>query len=128
MLRSVFIGILALIIWACSPVKDATKTSATLSQKDQDSTEYGIVIIDPGFDQWYLANYSPAQDRSNDYYRTQNNMAIRNWNDYYHTGKHGNVINSDIDYQPEVDYGIDINRKLYWYFRYIKSEYRIYLF
>ncbi len=128
MSRSVLIGILALMVWACSPVKTASKSSAILTQKEQDSTEYGIVIIDPGFDQWYQLNYSPAQDRANDYYRTQNNIAVRNWNDYYRTGKHGNVIDSYIDYRPEVDYGIDVNRRLFWYFRYIKSEYLIHLF
>ncbi len=128
MLRSFFIGILALVIWACSPVKNASKTSAHLTQKDQDTTEYDIVIIDPGFDQWYMANFSPAQDRTNDYYRTRNIVAVGNWNDYYRMGKHGNVIDSYIDYRPDVDYGIEVNRKLYWYFRYIKNKYRIYLF
>ena len=128
MSRSFFIGILALMVWACSPVKTASKSSAILTQKEQDTTEYGIVIIDPGFDQWYLLNYSPAQDRSNDYYRTQNIIAVRNWNDYYRTGKYSRIIDSEIDYLPDVDYGIEVNRKLFWYFRYIKSEYRIYLF
>jgi Family of unknown function (DUF6146) len=128
MSRSFFIGILALMVWACSPVKTASKSSAILTQKEKDTTEYGIVIIDPGFDQWYLLNYSPAQDRSNDYYRTQNIIAVRNWNDYYRTGKYSRIIDSEIDYLPDVDYGIDVNRKLFWYFRYIKSEYRIYLF
>jgi hypothetical protein len=128
MSRSFFIGLLALTVWACSPVKTASKSSAILTQKEQDTTEYGIVIIDPGFDQWYLLNYSPAQDRSNDYYRTQNIIAVRNWNDYYRTGKYSRIIDSEIDYLSYMDYGIDVNRKLFWYFRYIKSEYRIYLF
>lgn len=128
MSRSISIGILVLVIWACSPVKHSSKTSAILTQKDQDTTEYGIVIIDSGFDQWYLTNYSPAQDRSNDYYRTQNIVAVGNWNDYYRTGKYSRIIDSSIDCRPDVEYGIDVNRRLYWYFRYIKSKYRIYLF
>lgn len=55
-------------------------------------------------------------------------MAVENRNYYYRTGKYGKIIVSDIDYRPGVDYGIDVNHKLYWYFSYIKSEYRIYLF
>lgn len=128
MSRSIFFGILALLIWACSPVKNATKTSPTLSKDDQDSTEYGIVIIDPGFDQWYLVNYNEAQDRTNDYYRSKNNVAVSNWNLYYRTGRYGKVVNSDIDYRPDIDYGIDVNRRLYWYFEYINREYGLNLF
>jgi hypothetical protein len=128
MSRSFIIGILALMIWACSPLKNATKTSATLTQNGQDSTEYSIVIIDPGFDHWYLLNYSPAKDRTNDYYRTKNIVAVENWNYYYRTGKYSNVFDSEIDYRPEVDYGIEVNRKLFWYFDYVTQSYRIYLF
>jgi hypothetical protein len=128
MSRSIFIGMLALLIWSCSPVKNAAKTSAALTKNNQDSTEYGIVIIDPGFDQWYLANYSQALDRTNDYYRSKNNVAVSNWNFYYRTGRYGKIVNSDIDYRPNIDYGIDVNRRLYWYFEYIESEFRVNLF
>jgi hypothetical protein len=116
------------MVWACSPVKEALKTSAILTQDNLDSTEYDIVIIDPGFDRWYVLNYSPAQDHSNDYYRTKNLIAVGNWNDYYRSGRYINVIDSYIDYRLDVDYGIEVNRKLFWYFKYIKSNYRVRLF
>ena len=123
-----FIGMIALLIWGCSPVKEVSKTSATLNQTGQDSTEYEILIIDPNFDQWYLLNYSPAKDYSKEYYRGKNIVAIANWNDYYLRGKYGRVIDAAIDYRPNVDYGIEVDRKLYWYFRYVVSEYKIRLF
>lgn len=122
-------GMMALLmIWACSPVKEASTTSAALARDSLDSTVYDIVIIDPHFDQWYSLNYGPAQDRSNEYYRAKNHTAAIRWNDYYRSGKHSNVIESYLDYRPEVDYGIEVNRKLYWYFKYIRSNYRINLF
>jgi len=128
MSRSSLIGILALMVWACSPVKEALKTSAILAQDSLDSTEYHILIIDPWFDQWYLFNYSPALDHSNDYYRTKNLIAVGNWNDHCRSGRYINVIDSYIDYRPDVDYGIEVNRKLFWYFKYIMSNYKIRLF
>lgn len=115
------------MVWACSPVKNAAKP-ATLTRNEQDTTGYGIVIMDPGFDQWYLANFSEAQDRTNDYYRSRNLVAVQNWNNYFRTGRYGKIIVSDIDYQPGVDYGIDVNRKLYWYFEYITREFGLNLF
>jgi hypothetical protein len=123
-----FIGIMIMLVWACSPAKDATKTSATLTQNSQDSTGYDILIIDPLFEQWYLINYSQAKDYSNEYYRSKNQIAVANWNDYYRTGQFPQVIDSYINYQPGIDYGIEVNRKLYWYFKYVKNNYRIRLF
>lgn len=125
---SFFISIMALTVWACSPVKEASRTSAALTRDSRDSTEYEVVIIDIGFDQWYLTNYSEAKDRSNEYYRYKNQVAIANWNDYYHLGRYDRVIESYIDYRPNIDYGIEVNRKLFWYFKYVKSKYGINLF
>ena len=123
-----FIGMIALLILGCSSAKKVSKTSATLTQTSQDSTEYEIQIIDPQFDQWYVINYSPAKDHSKEYYRGQNLVGMTNWNLYYNAGKYSRIIESIIDYRPDIDYGIEVDRKLYWYFKYIQSECGIPLF
>jgi hypothetical protein len=122
------IGIMILLVWACSPVKEASKTSARLAQNSEDTTKYEIQIIDIHFDQWYLLNFDPSKDHSNDYYRNKNLIAVANWNDYYRTNRYSQVIDSYIDYWSNIDYGIEVNRKLYWYFKYIKESYKIRLF
>jgi hypothetical protein len=96
------IGIIALLIWACSPARQASKTSATLKQASQDSTEYEIIILDILFDNWYLLNYSPAKDYTKEYYQTRNLVGVTNWNYYYRSGRYTRVIESQIDYQPNV--------------------------
>jgi hypothetical protein len=123
-----FIGIIALMVWACSPVKEVSKTSATLTKNSKDTTEYEVIIVDIGFDTWYLTNYSESKDRSNEYYRYKDMVAVMNWNNYYHLGRYDRVIDSYIDYRPDIDYGIELNRKLFWYFKYVKTEYGINLF
>lgn len=122
------IGFMILLVWACSTVKENVKTSASLTQSSQDSTEYEIYIDDLHFDQWYLLNYSEAKDHANDYYRGKNLVAVSNWNDYYHKGRNSAIIDSYINYEPAIDYGIEVNRKLYWYFKYIKDNYGINFF
>ena len=126
--RFFYIGILIIVVCSCSTVKEGSKPSAKLTQSGNDSTEYELIIIDPRFDTWYALNYSPAKDRFNEYYRSKNLVAVINWNDYYRNGRYGKVIDSYIDYQPSVDYGIEVNRKLYWYFQYIVESYEIHLF
>ena len=122
-----------LIAWSCSPSKKtgaAGRQLAIISDSTikSDSTEYEIIIIDPEFEHWYLTQYSPAKDHSNEYYRNKNQVAVINWNDYYTRTRYHNVIESYIYYDYSVDYGIDVNRKLYWYFKYIEENYKIRLF
>jgi len=122
------IGMIALLICSCSSVKKTSKTSATLTKAVQDSTEYVIQITDPQFDLWYHQNYSPVTDYSKEYYRGQNLVGVVNWNNYYIEGKYCWIIESTIDYRPEIDYSIDLERTLYWYFKYISINYNIRLF
>jgi len=91
----------------------------------KDSTEYEITIIDPDFEQWYLLNYSPAKDYSNEYYHSKNQFGVTSWNEYFMNGKYHRVIENTITYDYNTDYGIEVNRKLYWYFRFIEEKYRI---
>ena len=93
-----------------------------------DSTEYEITIIDNEFDLWYQLNYSPAKDYSNEYYRSKNQIGVINWNDYYNRNRHSRVIENYLYYDSSVDYGLEVNRKLFWYFKFIEENYRIRLF
>ena len=122
------IATVAFLIWACSPAKQVSKTSASLVLDTHDSTEYELVITDLYFENWYNLNYSPAKDHTNEYYRSKNQVAVINWNDYYRQGLYDRVIETPIDYRNELDYGIEVNRKLYWYFKYITEAYKIRLF
>jgi hypothetical protein len=123
-----YLAFLAFLAWACSPVKNTAKTSATLAPISQDTTEYEVYINDIHFDQWFELNYSEAKDRTNEFYHSKNLVAAANWNDYYHSGRESMVIDSYINYEPQIDYGIEVNRKLYWYFKYVQDNYKIRLF
>jgi hypothetical protein len=128
MKRTFFFGITVLLLWACSTSKDTAKTSVTVARNDKDTSEYEILIIDPEFDQWYYRNYSESKDRPKEYYHGRNIQAVSRWNEYYTTGKYRNVVESILNYYPEIDYGIEVNRKLYWYFEYVESYYHVPMF
>jgi hypothetical protein len=116
-----------LLAWSCSP-SQKTGLSGKHTSIVIDSTEYEITIIDNEFDLWYQLNYSLAKDHSNEYYRSKNQTGVINWNDYYNRHKHNRVIENYLYYDNSIDYGIDVNRKLFWYFKFIEDEYRIKLF
>lgn len=113
-----------LLACSCSP-SQKTGSSDRHSTIKSDSTEYEITIIDPEFDNWYLMNFSAGKDYSNEFYRSKNQTAVITWNDYYTRNRYHRVIENYIFYNNSVDYGIEVNRKLYWYFKYIEDTFRI---
>jgi len=117
-------ALLLILAWSCSP---SQKTGATERHPiiKSDSTEYEIIIIDPEFDHWYLINFSPAKDYSNPYYRSKNQAAVIAWNDYYTRNRYHRVIEDYIYYDNSVDYGMEVNRKLYWYFKFVEDTFKI---
>ena len=121
LLFSIFV---LLVAWSCSPSQKVISSGKKPIIKI-DSTEHEIIIIDPEFDHWYLMNYSQTKDRSNEYYRSKNQVGVNNWNDYFIRNLYPNVIDSSIVYDFSVDYGIDVNRTLYWYFKYTEDKFRI---
>lgn len=128
-MKMIITGLLiALVAWACSPSKNAVTTSAVVNKSSEDSTIYELIIENVHFDHWYLIRYSPAKDHSEEYYRQKNIIAVSNWNEFYRQGRFRNVINSYIDYWPNISYGMELNRKLFWYFTFVKEEYKIKLF
>lgn len=122
MKKLLIFGMLVFAGWACTQQKKITQTQSDATSISIDSTEYQIIIIDPEFERWFLMRYSPALDRSNEYYRSLNSLGVNNWNDYFNRGKYSRVIGSYIHYNPTLDYGMDVNRKLYWYFKYIEEN------
>lgn len=119
----IFLSLLVIAASSCNPQKQLTASKETAVQTD--STEYEIHIIDPEFDKWYLMNFSPGLDRSNEYYRSMNQLGVSNWNNYFTRGKYSMAIGSYINYSHGNDYGLEVNRRLYWYFKYVEDVYRI---
>jgi len=113
-----------MLAWSCTPTQK-TSTSKRQSSIKSDSVTYEITIIDPEFDHWFLLNYSPAKDHSNEYYRSKNQTGVSNWNNFFNRGKYQRVIEDYIYYEYSVDYGMEVNRKLYWYFKYVEETFKI---
>lgn len=103
----------------------AQETSDTLVfDLKNDSTEYQLIIIDIGFDSW-LATQKPISFYTNEYCRAWNIRYVSEWNYLYNTGRYPDYVESYVDYRPEIDYGIELNYKLYSYFQFFEEKYKI---
>ena len=124
MKKLVFILCVGLALASCKfsekIVSDGSKETIST-----DSLSYEIVIMDVYFDQWYVRNFSPALDRDNSFYQMKNLVGVTNWNDYFRRARYPKLINSHLFYDPTIDYGLEVNRKLYWYFKYYEENFQI---
>jgi hypothetical protein len=85
-----------------------------------DSLVRELIIIDPGFDSW-LITQPPMDFYSKDYYRQWNIRYVTEWNRRYMSGRNRGMYESYIDYDPNFDYGLVINYRLFNYFRYFEE-------
>ncbi|GJM27827.1 MAG: hypothetical protein DHS20C17_04620 [Cyclobacteriaceae bacterium] len=92
-----------------------------LSQKEE-GEEYELIVMDPGFENWFQTTWNIGKDRSVNYYSHWNNMYVSAWN-YKATHPHySQFFDTMINYQPTIDYGIELERKLYYYFRWVDTK------
>ncbi len=95
-----------------------------LTQKEE-GEEYELIVMDPGFETWFLTTWNPAKDRSVNYYSHWNNIYVSAWN-YKASQPHtSQFFDTMINYEPTIDYGMELERKLYYYFRYVDTKKRV---
>ncbi len=89
-----------------------------------DSLEYELTIIDPGFETWLVTQPS-KEFHSQLFYEQRNHQYVTEWNQRYLSGRGRGSYDSYIDYQYGTEYGLDLNYKLYYYFRYFEQTNRV---
>lgn len=129
MKRLIFI-IIALFLFTLPQIygqkgeKNAGRSKVDTIKLVNDSLEYELIIIDPGFEGW-LASKPSVNYLSNTYYRSRNNLYVIEWNHRYLSPlTYGSKYENYIDYDSRIDYGVELNYKLYYYFRYFEEKNR----
>lgn len=122
----ILIAAVSLMI-ACSGPKGTVKIEPSGSKIAQngsviknDSLEYELVVLDPGFESWYLLQDSPANYRSQQYYEGWNFQYVTAWNSLATLPGRRSFFQTIIGYEPNVDYGFKLNHKLFYYFQYVE--------
>lgn len=90
-----------------------------------DSLEYEIIIIEPGFNTWLVGNARPEGFYSQTLLESRNIIYVNEWNRRAAnpTQFNSNLYQMQIDYQQGIDYGYEVNYKLYNYFIYFQLTY-----
>ncbi|MEL4308491.1 DUF6146 family protein [Joostella sp. CR20] len=103
---------------------DNKGTQDTVRIADEE-TEYEIIIIDPGFYSWLNSIAQPEGYYSQEFLESRNNIYVINWNQRVLNPQryNPNLYEMQIDYSPKIDYGYEVNYKLYNYFLYFQRKY-----
>jgi hypothetical protein len=105
---------------ACSGPKGMVKIEPNGNETQEDSVEYELIVSDPGFETWYLLQNSPARYRSQEYYENWNHQYVSAWNYLATQPRKRSFFEPIIGYEPGVDYGFELNHKLFYYFQYVE--------
>lgn len=123
---SVFIG--------CKSSEKALGTKDTIEQNPSvndtvriasDKVEYEIIIIEPGFNSWLQSRARPEGYYSQEFLENRNVVYVNEWNNRVLNPSRysANLYEMQIDYNPSIDYGYEVNYKLYYYFIYFQMTY-----
>lgn len=90
-----------------------------------DELEYDIIIIEPGFNAWLASIARPEGYYSQPFMEARNRIFVQEWNSrvLQPLRYDSNMYQLQIDYLPNVDYGYEVNYKLYNYFIYFQLTY-----
>ncbi len=133
-MKNVFLILLVCFgIYSCKTPDRVTSTTPEVNAKAQDTVriandklEYEIIIIEPGFNFWLESRAKPEGYYSQQFLENRNRIYVTEWNNrVLNPSRYNpNLYEMQIDYQPHIDYGYEVNYKLYNYFIYFQIQYK----
>jgi hypothetical protein len=124
--------ITSLLIGCNSPQNaiNSTNDPVNLTQQDtvriaNDAIEYEIIIIEPGFNFWLASTARPEGYYTQSFMEGRNRQYVTEWNIRVMQPQRysPNLYELPINYDYGVDYGYEVNYKLYNYFIYFQLTY-----
>lgn len=123
-----FIFVLSFFALNCtsqnSMAKNNTQKSEIKPEKNEDG-EWDLDVLDTDYNYFLNAVARPMSMYTESYLKSRNQFLVNEWNAYYMSGRHRNIIESSIDYTPNEKYGLKFEYKLYQVFVYVQWKYKL---
>lgn len=122
--------VLGILVYSCSTTKnrDLSSNSDVVSTTDtvriaNDSLEYEILIIEPGFNAW-LVTQRPRGYYSEQFLENRNWQYVLEYNQRVIQPQrfNPNIYQQQINYEPHTQYGYEVNYLLYNYFLFLEQR------
>ncbi|TVQ09536.1 MAG: hypothetical protein EA361_15350 [Bacteroidetes bacterium] len=107
--------------------RDETVEVSVNAVEESDTTVHELLIFDSDFDRWFARNSRPISFYDHQYLKRWNATLTREWN----TISAPSTIRdcrpvSYLDYDSGIDYGKELDYKLFYYFRYMHQRCRLF--
>lgn len=121
--------LLLILIMSCSsyPTKNKTQIKEEPVVIANEKLEYEVIIIDQGFTSFLNTQARTREYYSNTYLRNKNRRYVLVWNSRARNPQRfsSSIYENIIDYNPSIDYGLEVNYKLFWYFKFAEQKYKM---
>lgn len=124
-MRTVLILFMGFLASCAGQMKLASVAIDDPENNETDSVEYELIVFDPGFESWYLSHSKPDWYYSQTYYEMWNRQYVTAWNNKTMTPRYSRFFETTIDYNPFVDYGLELNHRLFYYFMFVENKLKI---
>lgn len=124
--KIIFLLSLMVITIGCTAQNTAAKQDKethTIQAQKNDDGEYDLEVLDGQFSYFLNAIARPISMYTESTLKSRNQILVSEWNSYYVSGRYKNIIESSIDYDPSIDYGLKYEYKLYQVFAFVKWKY-----
>lgn len=97
--------------------------SAVLIVTNKTETVYDLIVTEPGFDS-FLAQQENEGTYSLEFLKSRNQHYVKRWNQKVGIGN-PDIFDMRIDYSSNTEYDLELEYKLYQFFRFIEHKYKL---
>ena len=103
----------------------AVKITSDTIRIVNDSLEYEVIIIDPGFSSWLASRSYPRGYHTQSYMENKNYFYITEWNSRVLQPQryNPNLYEMTINYDQNINYGYEVNYLIYNYMIYFQNTF-----
>jgi hypothetical protein len=90
-----------------------------------DELQYEVIIIDPGFSIWLETRAHPRSYHTQSFLENKNQLYVTEWNNRVLQPQRydPNLYEMTINYDPNIDYGYEVNYLIYNYMIYFQNTF-----
>ncbi|MBL4643596.1 MAG: hypothetical protein JKY44_08405 [Flavobacteriaceae bacterium] len=131
LLKPIFYLLSITLFIACGSYSNTTSKTTIIKEDPviiaNKALEYEIIIIDLGFTSYLNSIARPMSYHSQTYLQNKNRIYVTVWNSRAQNPQRYNssIYENVIEYETNVDYGLEVNYKLYWYFKFAEQKYKM---
>ena len=125
----IYIILLGLFVYSCGSTRDRNLGDSQVNEDTvriaNDSLEYEIIIIEPGFNLFINSIARPEGYYSQQYLENKNRFLVSEFNQRVSQPQNYNpdLYLQEINYNPSIYYGYEVNYLLYNYFVFFSRHY-----